>query len=131
MRRVRFQNDVSVDRLVDYICETLQDDTIWLRWFGGEPLVGANIIRRICTALHERGVPFRSRMITNASLVTKELAHEARVDWHLEKVQVSLDGAKEDYAVRKNYVDPERYNYDVVMKAIRYLADGGSRSVCA
>lgn len=66
-------------------------------------------------------------MVTNASLMTKELAHEAKELWHLEKVQVSLDGAREDYTTRKNYYDPARYHYDVVMQAIHALADEGIR----
>lgn len=113
------------DRLVDFICETRYNDTVKFRWFGGEPLAAANIIRRICTALQERGVPYKSSMVTNASLLTKELAHEASELWHLKKVQVSLDGAKEDYTLRKNYYNPEKHNYDVVMKAIHYFVDEG------
>ena len=111
------------DRLVEFICETRHDDTITLKWFGGEPLAAANIIRRICNGLKERDVPYKSSMVTNASLLTKELAHEAKELWHLEKVQVSLDGAKEDYTPRKNYYNPEKHNYDVVMQAIHYFAD--------
>ena len=64
-------------------------------------------------------------MVTNASLLTKELAHEAKEQWNLKRVQVSLDGAREDYTPRKNYYNPEKHNYDVVMKAIHYLADEG------
>ena len=117
----------TADRLVDYICETRHDDTVRLKWFGGEPLAGVNIIRHICTSLKERGIPYKSGMITNASLVTKELAHEAKELWNLEKVQVSLDGARVDYEERKRYYAPEKYNYDTVIKAIHYLADEGIR----
>ncbi|MCR4645307.1 MAG: radical SAM protein [Oscillospiraceae bacterium] len=120
-------SEETADRLVDFICETRQQDMIKLRWFGGEPLVGARIIHRICAALQDKGVPFRSEMVTNASLLTKELAHEAKELWCLKKVQVSLDGAREDYTARKNYPDPVRHNYDVVMQAIQYFLDEGIR----
>lgn len=122
---VKTMTTETADRLVDFICETRNDDTIKLRWFGGEPLANAKIIRYICTALREWGVSYKSSMVTNASLMTKELAHEARELWNLTKVQVSLDGAREDYTPRKNYYDPERHNYDVVMRAIHCLADEG------
>jgi len=122
---VKTMSPETADRLVDFICETRHDDKIKLHWFGGEPLANVKIIRQICTALKDRNVPYRSKMTTNASLMTKELAHEAKELWHLEKVQVSLDGAKEDYTSRKNYYAPEKHNYDVVMKAIHYLADEG------
>ena len=122
---VKTMTSETADRLVEFICETRHDDKIVLRWFGGEPLAGANIISRVCKGLQERNVPYKSTMVTNASLMTKELAHEAKELWHLEKVQVSLDGAKEDYTLRKNYYNPEKHNYDVVMKAVHYIADEG------
>ena len=64
-------------------------------------------------------------MITNASLITKEIAHEANNLWNLKKVQVSLDGDRADYEKRKNYFAPQKHNYDVVMRSIHYLADEG------
>lgn len=122
---VKTMTEETANRLVNFICETRHDDMIKLRWFGGEPLAGAHIIRHICSALKERKVSFKSDMVTNASLLTKELAHEAKELWNLKKVQVSLDGARDDYMFRKNYYDPGKYNYDVVMKAIHYLSDEG------
>ncbi len=120
---VQTMTEETADRLVDYICETKVEGPVRLRWFGGEPLVGAPIIHRICAGLEARGVDFSSTIATNASLMTRELAHAAKERWHLYKVMVSLDGPREDYAVRKRYVQPEKHNYDAVMRAIRYLAD--------
>ena len=125
--KAQTMTEATADRLVDYICETKGDGRINLKWFGGEPLAGVNIIRRICGGLTARGVEFRSTIITNASLLTRELAHEAKESWHLTFAQVSLDGTREDYARRKRYVQPEKHNYDTVMRAIRYFADEGIR----
>ena len=115
----------TVDRLIDYICETKQEGKITLSWFGGEPLVCAKTITYICKQLESRGVEFKSRMITNGTLMTKELAHEAKEVWKLGRVQVSLDGDRRDYTERKRYIDPVRHNYDTALRAIRYLADEG------
>lgn len=122
---VRTMTIETADRLIDFICETKHDDAVKLRWFGGEPTAASHIIRHICKGLQERNVPFKSSMVTNASLITKELAHEMQELWHLQKVQVSLDGAKEDYTIRKNYFNPEKHNYDVVMQAVQFLLDEG------
>ncbi len=118
----------TADRLVDFILKTRsieKDKPIHLRWFGGEPLIGASIIRRICTALSNHNVPYKSFMITNASLLTPEMAKEAKELWHLKNVQVSLDGSREDYELRKNYYLPEKYNYDTVMRAIHLFSEQG------
>ena len=122
---VKTMTEETAEKLVDFICETKQDDTIHLNWFGGEPLSGANIIRNICSGLQEKGVSYFSTMVTNASLMTKEMAHEAKELWKLRSVQISLDGVKEDYTVRKAYYNPEKHNYDVVMQAVHYLLDEG------
>lgn len=113
----------TAERLVRFICETRQDDEVTLRWFGGEPLAAAQIIRQICTGLQEHGVPYHSTMVTNASLMTQALAQEAKTLWHLKIVQVSLDGAKNDYEMRKKYYNTGQHNYETVMQAIRYLAE--------
>lgn len=113
----------TADRLIDYICETRQEDSITLSWFGGEPLVCADTISYICRRLTEKDVPFTSRMITNASLVTRELAREMKDVWKLQRVQVSLDGDRRDYTERKRYLLPEKHNYDQVMEAIGILAE--------
>lgn len=120
---IQTMTEETADRLVDYICETKAEGPVKLRWFGGEPLAAASVIRRVCAGLEAREVAFKSDVTTNASLLTPELAREAKEKWRLDHAQVSLDGAREDYAARKRYVQPEKHNYDAVMRAIRYLAD--------
>ncbi|MBR0133217.1 MAG: radical SAM protein [Lachnospiraceae bacterium] len=122
---VSTMTQATAERLVDFICETKQEEKITLAWFGGEPLVGTKTISFICNSLAERNVPFRSRMITNGSLFTTEMVKEATEIWKLEKVQVSLDGDRRDYEDRKRYIYPLKDNYDIVMKSIRLLADVG------
>lgn len=114
-----------VDATVDFICRTKAEGKIHIDWFGGEPLLGASIISSICRALKERGVEFDSGITTNATLLTPEIAQEAKDLWLLKKAQVSMDGARPDYAKRKNYIDPSRHNYDGAMRAVELLADAG------
>ena len=115
----------TADRLIDFICETRCDDEIKLSWFGGEPLLGHETISYICQALQDRGVPFSSKMVTNATLATKEMAHTAKTLWNLKKMQISLDGMPEDYEKRKNYYLPDKHNHETVVKAIHFFADEG------
>ena len=96
----------TADRVVDFIVATKWDGAVTLHWFGGEPLAAPGIISRICRALEERGVRFTSTIITNGTLLTPEMADEARDVWKLKTAQVSLDGARVDYEARKRYVNP-------------------------
>lgn len=118
-------SEATADQAVEYICRSKREGKIRLTWFGGEPLCGAGIISRICRALTERGVDFSSHMITNGTLLTPELTAEARDVWRLADVQVSMDGAREDYEARKRYLRPERFHYNRAMDAVRLLSDAG------
>lgn len=122
---MKFQTmtETTAYRLVDFICKNKNHGLVKLKWFGGEPLVGAHIIRLICNTLKMRNIKFTSSMISNASLFTRELVHEAKTQWLLDFIQVSLDGTKEDYELRKRYIKSNKNNYETVMQAIRYLAE--------
>ena len=110
--------DSTARQVVEFIAKTRGDEEITISWFGGEPLVGSKIISYICTSLNERGIPFKSKMITNASLVTPQLLDEAVNNWHLKSVQVSADGARCDYESRKLFADPKKHNYDKLIEVI-------------
>ncbi len=115
----------TADQTVGFISRTRQEGPIKLIWFGGEPLAAPAIISRICTGLKERKLPFSSTMITNATLMTEELAKEAIEIWGLTKAQVSVDGLQIDYERRKNYVDPSRHNYETLLLALHRMIDAG------
>ncbi len=115
----------TAEAVIDFICRTKAEGDVHLRWFGGEPLLGASVISRICRGLRERGVGFYSSMITNASLLTAERMREITDLWNMKKVQISMDGARADYEARKRYVDPAGHNYDAAMKAAEMLSDAG------
>lgn len=117
----------TADRLVDFICETKREGSIRLVWFGGEPLIGADTISRICRALRERGVEFSSEFTTNGTLLDEELLAEALDVWNLVRVQVSMDGERRDYEERKRYVNPRAHNYDTAMRGVELLANAGVR----
>lgn len=118
-------NEETADRVVDFIEETRWEDKITLIWFGGEPLAGSRIISRICSGLMEKGIPFRSKIITNATMMTPELLEEAVTLWRLESAQVSVDGERKDYEARKQYVHPETHHYDAMMDAVGRMLDKG------
>ena len=57
--------------------------------------------------------------------MTPELLEEAAVLWNLESVQVSVDGERNDYETRKQYVNPTVHHYDAMMDAVGRMLDKG------
>lgn len=123
--KVSTMSEATADKVIDFILKTKRSEEITLCWFGGEPLVAANIINRICTGLNEKGVLFKSRIITNASLFTPELLDTAVNVWHLKRAQVSVDGAKSDYEARKLFCSPKIHNYEYLLKTIGLMLEAG------
>ena len=106
----------------EYIKSHYGEGAVKLNWFGGEPLVGEKYISVICDCLRASGIPFKSSMITNASLITPEIAGKMKEDWNMGKIQVSLDGPKATYEKRKQYYDPLRNTYESVMDCVETVA---------
>jgi len=99
---------------------------VTLDWFGGEPLYNSEIIDLICSELKKRGVPFKSKMISNGYLFDKQLVKKAVKAWKLQWIQITLDGTEEIYNRSKAYIyKDDKSPYQRVVKNIGLLLDAG------
>ncbi len=124
---VRTMSDGTAERVVEFIDATRWQDEIKLIWFGGEPLAASHIISQICSGLKNNRISFRSKIVTNGTMLTSEQLDEAVSSWNLVSAQVSVDGKREDYETRKRYVIPSAYNYDTMMHAVSEMLERGIR----
>ena len=108
---------------VEYIAEKCKAAPIEISWFGGEPLVGRKYISQICDGLKKKGIKFSSSMVTNAYLFDEGLIREAKDEWHLRRIQITLDGTEEVYNAAKAYVSPRENPYKRVIRNIGLLLD--------
>lgn len=114
----------TVEQVIRYILDTHAGPKVRLEWFGGEPLVSEGIIDRICGGLREAGLQFISYMISNGSLITPRTIQKMKDDWKLEHIQISMDGAEQDYIRRKRYRAYHDY-YHQVMENVSRLSEAG------
>ena len=117
----------TAEQVVRYILNTRRVEIpVHISWFGGEPLLGMRYIDQISRGLLDAGVEYTSNMITNASLITQEVVDKMRGIWNLSILQVSMDGAEEDYVHRKRY---RVYNgdYHRVIEAVNMVSAAGIR----
>ena len=98
---------------------------IHIHWFGGEPMCAADHIDRICEGLAEAGIEFSAEMTSNGSLFTEELAHKAAKVWNITKIQITLDGMAEEYALRKRYTNAVQDPFETVIRNIHLLIAAG------
>ncbi len=109
-----------------YIMDTCGGRPVHLEWFGGEPLLRPDIIDRICLGLQTAGIRYHSGMISNGSLITPGIIEKMTGLWNLSRIQVSMDGAEEDYRARKRYLTYDR-TYERVMESVSRMSEAGIR----
>lgn len=114
----------TVEAALRYILDNCDRNGVKLNWFGGEPLLCPEIIDRISDGLKEAGIPYRSNVVTNGSLITPEILEKMQGPWHTRNIQVSMDGAEPDYIARKRYYG-DLDAYHAVMENISKLSEAG------
>ena len=117
----------TAESIVRYILGHCGGSKVYIQWFGGEPLVGHPRISQICSRLREEGISFSSTMISNAFLFDEEIVRRASCDWHLKKVQITLDGTEDIYNRTKAYVGVTGSPYRRVLSNISLLLHAGIR----
>lgn len=115
----------TAHKVVEYIAENSHGKKVSIGWFGGEPLVGVQSISQISKELKEKKIEFQSNMISNGALFTEELIQEAKENWHLNNVQITIDGTEKIYNVVKAYIGLKGSPYQIVLNNIRNLSKAG------
>lgn len=98
---------------------------IQIQWFGGEPLMNAEVISAITNDVYafayRNNIQYDFTMVSNAILFDEMLVEKAKKEWYLRKIQITLDGEKGEYEKRKRVSD----SFDRVIENIRLLANAG------
>ena len=115
----------AADRTARFILDTCAPGELTLRFFGGEPLMGAASLDRICEALAENGKTYHSNIVTNGYLFTPERIRKAAALWHLKRAQITLDGTEEVYNARKDFVEDHDGAFRRVLDNIEGLLQAG------
>lgn len=117
----------TAKQVADFIFNNLPNDEVaYIRWFGGEPLLNCEIIDDISNRLQTLGIKFKSSIITNATLFSKEIIKKAVSKWNVDTVQVTLDGTKNIHDKIKSISNSVIYSaFDRTMTNIHCLLDKG------
>ena len=122
-------SDRTARDAAEYISRVSEGERVTLSWFGGEPLLNKRAIDIITSELRQRGVPFRSTIVSNGYLFDADTVKTAVSEWELKRAQITLDGTEEKYNRIKNYVSAEGSAFRRVLENIGLLLDAGVRVV--
>lgn len=91
-----------------------------LMWFGGEPLIGIDVIREIHRKLRllkeKKNIYISSGMVSNGVLLTPQISKEL-VEIGISKIQITLDGPKRIHDTRRK-LQNGKGTFDDIVKNI-------------
>lgn len=116
--------DDVIDNLKDFIKGHDNTRNLHLTWYGGEPLVAFNKIKKIWSKLAEKGMPeIKSHsIITNGYLFTDEVVDFFK-DKKLDKIQITIDGLKEHHDKTRCLLDSSP-TFDTIISNIDRIVSG-------
>ena len=88
------------DKLISLI-KAHKTDTLFITWYGGEPLLAFDRILSIDSRIRETGKNYSASMITNGYLLTEEIISRLN-DLKIGYLQITLDGGRETHNSRRS-----------------------------
>ena len=120
-------SDETARATADYIARVCGGEPVRLHWFGGEPLYNRRAIEIITDRLRKLGVDYTSKMTTNGYYLDRATAAAAVGDWHLDRVQITLDGTRAVYNKTKAYINRDPDAFGRVLDNITACLEAGIR----
>ena len=114
----------SIFEMVKQNSEQLK--SIKITWFGGEPMLGFNVIKnisdRIIPYADMKGIRYDSFLITNGFLLTKERVAELYVR-RVKMFQITLDGWKEQHDKLRFVKETGQGSFETIIQNIKSYID--------
>ena len=110
--------------VADFLIDNCTEKELYISWFGGEPLMGTDVIELITDRLLDAGISVESTITTNGILIDEALVARFR-HWNVTRVQITLDGLKEKYNRIKNYDLDIDDPFERIMENIELVISSG------
>lgn len=96
----RSMSEEVEDKIISFIKSKPSVKSLYITWFGGEPLLAFECIESLTEKMLTLGLNYNAGMISNGYLVTKEKA-EKFGKLHINSIQITLDGMEETHNKRR------------------------------
>lgn len=121
-KRCLNMNDDTIEALIQFIKSHSKVKAIGICWYGGEPLLALDVMKKIMKRIKEEvDIPVNKHIIiTNGSLINKE-AIDFFKEYPLDNIQITFDGIKQRHDnIRRNKVTKEP-TFDLLVQNIDKL----------
>ena len=107
-RKSCYMNEKTEKALVEYIKKTANEKKkLFISWFGGEPLLCKDVICRVSCELidfcNKNSIAYEAELTSNGYYLDDFM--DNLENCKITDTQITIDGYKEEYIKRKNYID--------------------------
>lgn len=116
-KKVNIMSDYTIDNLFNFIRGYVNIKYLNLTWYGGEPLLAFEVIKRILPRIKEE-LPIELRMhqiVTNGYYFNKEVVDFFK-SYPLNLIQITLDGKKERHDSIRRLKGSKKGSYSQIME---------------
>lgn len=128
--RMSEDNIVALERYIDNVAPTAPQFS--LGFFGGEPLLCADIITRLSERafrhISARGLPYAASIATNGYLLT-ESTFKSLIDVGVVSYQITVDGPRELHD-QQRVMGNGKGTFDRIVANLRHMAQSSEQFVC-
>ena len=119
-----FDKSVKED-LLKFIELQCTEEGVGITWFGGEPLLNTDLIDYVTDYLIKKDIEYSAYIITNGSLLTKDMLINKFPHWHIGAMQITIDGTKDNYLKIKNYYNTDIDYFENLIENIKAADEAG------
>lgn len=115
-----YMNNAVEDGIVKFVQEK-KVDSINVCWYGGEPLMAKDIIKRLTVKLQSLGKKYSASIITNGYLLDSQFISQLN-ELSIKVIQITIDGNKETHNNRRPH-KTDLNGFDKIIHNIRLLME--------
>lgn len=121
-------NKETQEDLIKFIKIFIKDaNSLHIKWCGGEPLVAKDVIMnvsdKVISICKNQNIKYTSSIVTNGSLLTKNLAIELRNKCNIDLAQITIDGIEKSHNDRRRFKDSNKSSFKVITDNIEDIKD--------
>lgn len=115
-------NEETRQSLMQFIEKNYRPDLYFsINWYGGEPLMELNTIKKITQDLLDKKIKFNAAIVTNGYLLTKDVIEELE-NLHIKQIQITIDGDEKMHNHRRPHINKDD-SYAVIIQNLKILHD--------
>lgn len=119
-------DEKTIESILTYLRKH-QSKPIHITWFGGEPMLAHNAIRKISESLNAESINYTSGVITNGTILPD--AFLSRIDdYRIKSIQVTFDGLKDSHDSKRQFKNGGG-TFELILSNIRRILETSKAEV--